>query len=499
MSKKAKFIIIGIVVAFLAVVGIGGAAVYYFITNTPKNTYLLSEQASAKTWKTYFNERFENEVKFQDKMKDESYESTFKLGADIPDSLVSELGVPKSVIDSTNIVFNVGQDPKKEKSKLGIKPTIADNNIGNFQWSADKNNQYVESPLFDDIYKVKNNEIKKGVEKATGEPLESTDGQKITNDSMNLNTILSGSQVSQEEINDISKRYSDLFIDQLDDDNFKKDKEKVKIFKDEKELKKVTMNLSAKDTKKVVVAILEEAKKDKDLNKVVEKQANVNDFDKKIEDALKDAKKEKASEYPAIKSTIYVDGKEILKRDITIKGKDDEALKIVGTNVVDDGVQLDYKISVPGEEGSVSLKGKSTSGDNIKDKYKLIIEENEFSKTTVDLDNKSKTNGDKRKDEGAVTFKEEYGEPFKLNYVNDLTTDAKNNQQKQKINVNFDINGENIKFLLDGNTELKKDVKFNTKGAKDFNSLSDSEVSDITDEIESNFEDIVMKLAEDLQ
>ena len=36
MSTKLKLLIIGIVVAFLAIVGIGGAATYYFLTNTPK-------------------------------------------------------------------------------------------------------------------------------------------------------------------------------------------------------------------------------------------------------------------------------------------------------------------------------------------------------------------------------------------------------------------------------------------------------------------------------
>ena len=52
---------------------------------------------------------------------------------------------------------------KRKTLNIGIEPTIADNKIGNFQWSADKNNQYLETPLFDSIYKVKNDEIKKKV------------------------------------------------------------------------------------------------------------------------------------------------------------------------------------------------------------------------------------------------------------------------------------------------------------------------------------------------
>ena len=118
-----------------------------------------------------------------------------------------------------------------------------------------------------------------------------------------------------------------MFVDQLDDDNFEKTKEKVKIFDDEKDLKKVTMNLSEKDTKKIVVAILEEAKKDEDIKNIVEKQGNVKEYDKEIKDLLKKAKDEDVKNYPKVKSIIYVDGKEILKRDLTITNKDNEKLE----------------------------------------------------------------------------------------------------------------------------------------------------------------------------
>ncbi len=69
MSKKLKIIIPIIVVLLL----IGGIVRNSFFANTPKNTYLKSEQQTAKMYKDYFNDRFENEVKFQEKMKDNSF------------------------------------------------------------------------------------------------------------------------------------------------------------------------------------------------------------------------------------------------------------------------------------------------------------------------------------------------------------------------------------------------------------------------------------------
>lgn len=111
MSKKLKIIIPIIVVLLL----IGGIAwgVYAFFANTPKNTYLKSEQQTAKMYKDYFNDRFENEVKFQEKMKDNSFLSSLELSADASDEIVKGLGIPKSVVNASKIKMSYGHDPKK--------------------------------------------------------------------------------------------------------------------------------------------------------------------------------------------------------------------------------------------------------------------------------------------------------------------------------------------------------------------------------------------------
>lgn len=45
-------------------------------------------------YKDYFNDRFENEVKFQEKMKDNSFLSSLELSADASDEIVKGLGIP---------------------------------------------------------------------------------------------------------------------------------------------------------------------------------------------------------------------------------------------------------------------------------------------------------------------------------------------------------------------------------------------------------------------
>lgn len=83
MSKTVK-IVISVVIGVLLIAGIGGAAYYFFTKNTPKNTYLLSEKETANQFQEYAKDRFENEFKFQDKMKDESYLIDLKANADVP-------------------------------------------------------------------------------------------------------------------------------------------------------------------------------------------------------------------------------------------------------------------------------------------------------------------------------------------------------------------------------------------------------------------------------
>ena len=124
MSKTVK-IVIAAIIGLLLVVGIIGAATYYFVSNSPKNTYLKSEQETAKQYQEYAKTRFKDGFEFQDKMKDESYLSNMAASADVPAKLLKDADIPKSVVDGSKIGLKVGHDPDKDKSVLALSPTIA--------------------------------------------------------------------------------------------------------------------------------------------------------------------------------------------------------------------------------------------------------------------------------------------------------------------------------------------------------------------------------------
>ncbi len=257
-----------------------------------KNTYLKSEQQTAKMYKDYFNDRFENKVKFQEKMKDNSFLSSLELSADASDEIVKGLGIPKSVVNASKIKMSYGHDPKKEKSMINLEPTIADSALGKFQLAADKDKHYFESPLFKGKYSVNNSDLLSTYSKLTGEDEETAKENGITNQQLNLNTLFSNAQAQQSDYSKIAEKYSELIVDKLDDDNFDKGKkEEIKVNGEKYKVRPVTLTLSRADTKKITLAVLEEAKKDKDLKKLMEEQGTTKDFEKDIKKAIDDVKR----------------------------------------------------------------------------------------------------------------------------------------------------------------------------------------------------------------
>ena len=497
MSKTVK-IVISVVIGVLLIAGIGGAAYYFFTKNTPKNTYLLSEKETANQFQEYAKDRFENEFKFQDKMKDESYLIDLKANADVPKNLLESSGIPKSVADASEIGLTVGHDPKKEKSILALNPTIADNEIGKFQWSADKDNQYYASPLFNDIYKAKNDELVDVYEKITGDTSSTTGKESVlTNDTLNLNSLLSGSQISQKDIEKLSSKYTDVVIDKLDKDNFEKENATIDVDGDEKDVKKVTLKLSKGETKAIVKSVLEKAKKDKDIKKIAEDQFKTEDYEDKIDEAIQEVKDQDKNDFPSIKSVIWEEDNLILKRELTAKDKNDSEVKLTGTNQIDDDkLAMNYKITA--DDTELSLKGKSTKDDDkYKDNYTIGANES-YKKSTIKLSNNETQDGDKRTDKGKVSVDANYRKT-EFEYNNNLETDVKNNTQKQDFKLMTDVQYQPVTFNIKGETKLKDDIKFEKSGAEDLNELFDSDLKKLQKEISKKAEGIVKDLAKDFK
>lgn len=150
---------------------------------------------------------------------------------------------------------------------MSVSPKILDKDIGKFQWTANDSTQFFESPLFKKKYSVKNSELLETAAQIFDEDPSDYKEEGLSNANFDLNNKLGIVHSQQEDVEKLIKRYTDLVIDQLEDDDFEKGKkEKVKIDGETKNLKPITLNISRDKAKKITVAALKKLKMIKNYN-----------------------------------------------------------------------------------------------------------------------------------------------------------------------------------------------------------------------------------------
>lgn len=472
MSKK----VLGIIIAAVVVLAGTGVGAYFYLTNTPKNAYLLSEKQSYEKLDTYFSERFKDEITMQNEFADSSYKAGLTVGVELPESMISSMGIQEEMVNSSKIEISMANDPTNKTSQLAINPTIADSEIGNIGWSADKEFQYIEAPILENPLKMKNNAIIQGLEKLTGESMGDVEG--VTNDTLNLNTVMS-SMVTKEQTDKIAQHYLKFILEEINEDNFKKDSATVDVLGKETKLDSITMDLSDKEVKAIVIATLNEAKKDKDLREIVKKSDATIDYDKELDKIIKDAEKE--TDYPSIKSVIYVDGKDIQKRVITMGSKDDQVNVTMDTKI-DKDIALKATFSTADDENLLVVDGTSKGQGTVKDAYTFTTSDGTVVTATNDEELKDK----KRTNAMVFNVAGEDMEEFEFKYDQTMMTDAKNNKQESNGIASFDVSGETIKVLVDTNTKMKEEFKLDIPKAVDVDTMSDTEVTELRDSISEN-------------
>lgn len=473
MSKK----VLGIIIAVVVVLAGAGVGTYFYLTNTPKNKYLLSEKQSYDAINTYFSDRFKQEMELQDGMAESSYKAGVSLNAEVPGTLLESVDIPESMVNSSKIDFNVAHDPENNTSQIAINPTIADNEIGNMAWSADKEFQYIEAPLLESPLKFKNDAIIQGLEKLTGEKMSDTEG--LTNETVNLNTLMS-STVTQADIDKITAHYLKFILEEINEDNFTKDSGKVDVLGKEEKLDSITMDLKAKDVKQLTIATLKEMKADKDIEKIISKADQSIDYKKELDTLIKDAENADEKDFPAIKSIIYVDGKDVQKRVITMEAQGEKVKIDLDTKI---GKDIEIKAVFGADDTAevVTLEGSSKGQGDVKDSYTINMQDSFKAVITNEESLKDKTRTD-----AMVVKVDADGQTFEVKYDQSLMTDVKNNEQTSKGVVAFDISGETVKLNIDTTAKLKEAFKVDVKDAKDVNEMTDAEVEKVQTDVSSN-------------
>lgn len=482
---------VGIIVAILAVLAAAGGGAYYYFTNTPKNLFLLSEKKSLEDYSDYANSRFEQETEFQEKTAKEAYSNVIKLAVDVPESVLNEFGIPTSLLDSTSVEFVQAHDPKANKSEVSFTPTIGGGSTDPFTWFSDDKAQYVKAPLFNDTLMVKNDEMEQAYEKLVGESAP----KEMDLNALNLNKLMD-SNLTVEDLNDIQQRYIKVIVDSLEDDQFEKKDATTKIFDKEQKLSAVTMTMKKADVQRVGTNIIKELRDDKQLKEMYDSSSAVygeQSYDSLLDDLQKEVDDVNVDE---VVVTNYIDGKDVLKRDIVIKQDGKELAKMNTTQQFDNGVKMDA--TFVDETGfTINVKGTSTGTDDAKDDYTLTTSSDEdgISPVEITVKNEATLKGSERKGTLDVAVKdEEATEPFTVKTAYTMDTDKKNNTQKSNADITIPMGDDNIVVHYNMDTTLKAKLDFDTKNAKDLNALSDAELQEVQGNLLTNVFTIVDQL-----
>lgn len=348
-GNKKRPLIIGL--AIIAVLAIGATAYAMFVDLSPRELYLKSEMNTFKALNESFEDSFGDALALSEKQMEEAYKSEASVGVDVDPAMFGAGGMEAAMIGSVlqNSEFKVTtqHDPKKEEGSVGMALRMNDADLMNAEFyqnnkqtavnvpAAYDKNVYFENSKFGDVMR-KFDPAYQGMEKLENF-FKAVDGD-----------------LSEEARDDAFEEFAKVYADSVKDENVKM-KDDVD-FKGEK-LRELTVSLSEKETKTMLVNFVEKIEKDDEILDAIAEQSALQgglqtgmvaptsnmskaDAKKEIKKLLADAKK-------AIKDDLQVPGG--MKQVVIIDGDD----KVVSRNVT-------MKIGANGEE-AVPMNYKSES------------------------------------------------------------------------------------------------------------------------------------------
>lgn len=349
MSKKG---IIGIIIA--AVVLIGGGAAFALLSKSPKQAYMLAEKDNLENWQSLFEARYENELEWYDKTQNEKSESDATISFKVPESANDEFGM-LAMLNTFSLVMNSQNDLKEGISNNTITINMMGNPVGNLLVGLNKHDLTVGSSLTNTM-KI---DDKKLSEYLAAQGMEDAD--------IDFTEIFSpeGIKQQQQDAEYLAQHYFTVFFKSLDDKNFTSDKGEVDVYGSKVKAENIVMTLDEAQIRKTAKALLDELAKDEKTKTIIERnmktqsfgmegveQPTIEDFYAEIDKAREDID---SAELPdEVKSSIWVNDKIIVNRDLTITDKDDTFTVKGMRDVKKNNSNFKYVFTAPtGEEATL--------------------------------------------------------------------------------------------------------------------------------------------------
>jgi hypothetical protein len=345
--KSRTGLIIGIIILVVLVVGVAGYFIYQNMVNTPKNNYLLSEQAAIEDNFGLFEERFEDELAWYDYMQNNPVESTFNITAETNDPTLEQQGLSE-IINGAEINLTAATDTEEEVSTFALAADVAGISVDGLEMFLTGDNMGATLPFIEEYITL--NEADAPAFLNRMDPNAFPEEEEI-----DYSVFFDDQMLSEEEREYIEDEYMSYIQEELPDDAFEAEEEEVTVGDNTVNAEKLSMTLSEEEIHTFLSGLFNKMAEDEELLNIIEGQlsaasmgmsgSEVDQMVTDMNDNLKQAAEEVENvEFPnGLTSVIWVDDDKVVQREFNIDSVvdgEEVGLSLNGTNEISDNQQV---------------------------------------------------------------------------------------------------------------------------------------------------------------
>ncbi|WP_144513858.1 DUF6583 family protein [Bacillus sp. FJAT-22090] len=401
--KKRTWIIAIISLFVLA----GGASAFYLAKKTPKEQYFYSEVKTIQHFQDLIETRYANEMDWAKKSTTSTTDNTYEFSGEYSGDTNPQI---EQVLNNSNLALRMATDPNKQEVETEINATILGVDVDPIKGYITTEEIILELPFYDQLLQLK--------DKDYGNLMRTFDPSYSGSEKLGLENFLGkDSMLSEENREYLKKEYLMYLYESLPEESFTATDETIEVNGKSTKTEKVTMSLTETQVKKILTDVLEKAKKDPKFKAMVEEYlessfeqftaTSMTDetfkFDEVMENLITSVDK---IDLPAgINSTIWHNADLIVKREFNMEIADAGALKIIGTQSLEDSAQnWDYTISMDNDPLHFTGDLTTSKDGTYKDKISLLDD----NKVGIVYNGEEKVTGDDRTFERTFIVEDEY-------------------------------------------------------------------------------------------
>ncbi|HLR14281.1 MAG TPA: DUF6583 family protein [Bacillota bacterium] len=378
LSKKTLAIIFGL----LLIIG-GSVTAYILLDQTTKEKYFSAEKETLDFLGEQFEEKFKLESAWSEKTSEQASKSEHRMNvrlgeADLGGGHVGGFNT-LDLLSNATLLFDIQRDPNEKAVALHLGVDFANMDLGNIGATVSEHDLYVELPFTEDILHIQDSEINELLYEI--DPYTFSEPDPIDFDS--LFDVFSNDLFADDDMEYLQEEYIEYMYDELPETAFEEENDSIEVHGKKIKANKITFHLTEDELKTLLEDVLRKLTND---DRVKEMVTDVLESELSITDSMSPGDQELMDEIlqdfettlkqirlsiPAIEipdgftSTIWVDKKKVVQRDISFQARADEhtefSLAIAGSHLLEDEQQqfdIDFTVDNGYEENVLNVSGE---------------------------------------------------------------------------------------------------------------------------------------------